>query len=73
MAAGDTDIDGEVRVYGVTIDIGADEMIDADADGLPDDWKTLYGVSEPDADPDSDGLTNLEELGAGTDPYECGQ
>ena len=58
----ETDIDGEVRVYDGTIDIGADEMVDADGDGMPDYWEALHGVEDPNEDNDSDGLTNLEEL-----------
>jgi predicted outer membrane repeat protein len=47
------------------IDIGADEFLDSDGDGLPDWWELKYfgnaGIAEPDADPDDDSLTNLEE------------
>src|SRR5690625_776698 len=41
-------------------------------DGLPDDWKQLYGLridfDQRDMDPDQDGLTNLEEYLLGTNP-----
>lgn len=48
-------------------------MLDADADGMSDTWEALYGLNPADAsdaatDPDGDGLTNLEEFLAGTDP-----
>jgi len=46
---------------------------DNDEDGMPNDWEIFYGfnIENPlDAaqDPDSDGLTNLEEYGLGTNP-----
>jgi type 1 glutamine amidotransferase len=49
---------------------------DADADGLPDDWETRFGLDRhaadgdngPNGDPDHDGLTNAQELAAGTHP-----
>lgn len=47
---------------------------DSDGDGLSDVWETAFGTSpiafERDADPDEDGLTNLDEFVAGTDPSQ---
>jgi hypothetical protein len=48
---------------------------DDDADGMPNDWERLHDLnpSDPDdasQDPDQDGLTNLEEYRAGTNPHE---
>jgi hypothetical protein len=49
--------------------------LDSDNDGLPDDWENSYvppgaaGLgNSPDADYDSDGLTDLQEFQIGTDP-----
>ncbi len=49
---------------------------DYDNDGMPDAFEALYGLAitnDGDAleDPDQDGLTNLEEFLAGTDPYDA--
>jgi uncharacterized repeat protein (TIGR01451 family) len=46
---------------------------DLDGDGMPNDWETAHGLdpddpADADADPDADGLTNLEEYRNDTDP-----
>jgi hypothetical protein len=45
---------------------------DSDGDGLPDWWENLYfgGNADPNADPDHDGVSNLREYVAGTDPTD---
>lgn len=59
------DINGEDRVAMSAVDIGADEFIDNDMDGLPNWWEARYTHSMTGADPgrdlDADLLTNLQE------------
>ncbi|MHC4676153.1 MAG: right-handed parallel beta-helix repeat-containing protein, partial [Planctomycetota bacterium] len=59
------DIDGEDRIINGRVDIGADELLDIDGDGLPYWWEQAYfgdpNSADPCDDPDSDGLSNLEE------------
>jgi len=48
-------------------------VLDADGDGLPDEWEKRYGLNPNDpadaaADKDGDEFTNLEEFQAKTDP-----
>ena len=52
---------------------GAPNRLDANLNGLPDDWEQAHAVGPDDAplDPDGDGLTNLAEYYAGTDPADA--
>ena len=46
---------------------------DSDADGMTDAWEAENaGAEDPTEDPDADGLTNLEEYQAGSDPNSFG-
>ncbi len=55
----------------------AGAKLDADQDGLPDEWEIRYGLDPlssggnhgASGDPDLDGMSNLEELSFDTDPY----
>jgi transglutaminase-like putative cysteine protease len=41
---------------------------DSDRDGMADDWETVNAVADPNADTDLDGVPNIQEFQAGTDP-----
>jgi formylglycine-generating enzyme required for sulfatase activity len=46
-------------------------LADDDEDGLPDDWEMDYAITDPNADADGDGLSNLAEYLAGTNPVSA--
>lgn len=41
---------------------------DINQNGIPDSWEALYGITDPNGDADGDGVTNLQEYRAGTNP-----
>ena len=52
----------------------SDTVADSDGDDLPDSWEMFYFTNldqDGDGNGDDDGLTNDEELAAGTDPTEA--
>ena len=56
-------------------EVAAPVVLDADGDGLPDEWEKKYGLNPNDAndadlDKDGDGFTNREEFEAKTDPTD---
>ena len=55
--------------HAVTLDPTAQDL---DSNDLPDVWESLYGAQgiDPLADSDGDGVSNANEAGAGTDPFD---
>jgi hypothetical protein len=45
-------------------------LADSAGDGIPDWWKALYGVTDPNADADGDGWSNLQEFRNGGKPTQ---
>ncbi len=65
------DMDAEARPTGASPDIGADEYVDSNGDGIPDYWEQLYGITMTAiSDADGDGFLDLDEYYAGTDPRD---
>jgi hypothetical protein len=66
------DFDGETRPIGTGYDIGFDELLDSDGDGMPDWWEQHDGllplVDDAGGDADGDLLTNGEEYLHDTNP-----
>jgi hypothetical protein len=67
------DLDGEPRADDGAVDMGADEFLDQDDDGLPNGWEQEHFGSqtagEPAADDDDDGLTSTLEYTYSRDPW----
>lgn len=65
------DIHNEPRPTGSAVDIGADEFLDTDSDGLPD-WLEAQGVTDPNGDNNGNGLPNFYEWYMGLNPLATG-
>ena len=51
-------------------------LLDNDGDGMPNSWERQHGLNPEDpsdgfTDPDGDGLLNIQEMIAGTDPFNA--
>lgn len=64
----DTDGDGIGDDCDVCVGDNATCTTDTDQNGLTDHFESYYGVTDPAADDDGDGLSNLDEQNAGTNP-----
>ena len=79
-------IDGSASIFGggigdgyasdsaPTIALGSSDLIDSDADGMPDTWEVLNGlnpaIDDSASDLDSDGMDNIGEFLFCTDPQD---
>jgi len=55
----------------VTINTMLIDPTDANADGIADQWATLYGITDALGDNDGDGLPNLREFNRGANPLNA--
>jgi len=60
--------DGLTNSAVATVTINTIAPADTNTDGLPDSFEAFYGVNDPDADDDLDGMNNLQEYLANTNP-----
>jgi len=54
--------------FGAVDPVTAPSSIDADGNGLADEWEAWYGLTDPNGDPDNDGINNITEQNNGSDP-----
>jgi hypothetical protein len=69
-----SDDDGGWKMMVITLIVSENISFDMDLDGMPRWWEDDHNLSDDNSDdasmdPDSDGLTNLEEFEAGTNPH----
>jgi hypothetical protein len=63
--------DGQLFSGTGTVEMVLQPAPDLDADGLADPWEALHDAGDPAGDPDSDGMSNLDEYWAGTNPRDA--
>jgi RTX calcium-binding nonapeptide repeat (4 copies)/Cadherin-like/Calx-beta domain len=55
--------------YRLDLEVG-NALPDSVGDGIPDWWKNRFGIVDPNADPDGDGWSNLQEFWHGSNPNQ---
>ncbi|HQB16260.1 MAG TPA: Ig-like domain-containing protein [Verrucomicrobiota bacterium] len=60
--------DGQAFSGIATLNLNVIAPPDANGNGLPDAWELYYGITDPEADDDDDGLSNRQEYWAHTNP-----